>query len=128
MTHSKYRGNTAHIPSHTKSSNSSSSHTALPLELRNSSQVHLLLIPPAPGRKRPFLSPINLRRGSTENKSRGLYSLLRDVTAYAEVCLPSHCLETGSIIPLFYCCERVLLRNGCFCGSTVLTWSKYAII
>jgi hypothetical protein len=31
----------------------------------------------------------------TENTSRGLYPLLCDVTAYAEVCLPSRCLETG---------------------------------
>jgi hypothetical protein len=53
--------------------------------------------------------------------------VLCDVTAYAEVCLPSRCLETGCIIP-FYCCVRVLLSNGCFCGSTVLAWSKYATV
>jgi hypothetical protein len=54
--------------------------------------------------------------------------LLCDVTAYVEMCLPSCCLETGCITPLFYCCVGVLLSNGCFCGATVLAWSKYAII
>jgi hypothetical protein len=53
--------------------------------------------------------------------------LLCDVTAYAEVCLPRRCLETGCITPLF-CCVHVLLRNGCFCGSTVLAWSKYGTV
>jgi hypothetical protein len=71
-----------------------------------------------------LLSPIILRCGRTENTSRSLYVLLCDVIAYAEVCLPSRCLDTGCIIPLFYCCERVLLRKGCFCGSTVLARSK----
>jgi hypothetical protein len=32
--------------------------------------------------------------------------------------------KTGCITPLFYCCVHVLLSNGCFCGSTVLAWSK----
>jgi hypothetical protein len=36
------------------------------------------------------------------------------------VCLPSRCLEAGCITPLFHCCVRVLLTNGCFCDSTVL--------
>jgi hypothetical protein len=27
-----------------------------------------------------------------------------------------------------YCCRRLLLSNGCFCGSTVLAWSKYVTI
>jgi hypothetical protein len=54
--------------------------------------------------------------------------LLLDVTAYAEVCLRSRCLETGCITPLFYCWERVLLSNGSSYGSAVLAWSKYAII
>jgi hypothetical protein len=52
-------------------------------------------------RKRPSLSPTNIRCGSTENTSRGLYPLLCDVTAYAEVCLLSRFLETGCITPLF---------------------------
>jgi hypothetical protein len=52
--------------------------------------------------------------------------VLRDVTAYAEMCLPSSCLETVCITPLFYCCMRVLLSRSCFCGSAVLAWSKYA--
>jgi hypothetical protein len=30
--------------------------------------------------------------------------------------------------PFFYCCVNVLLNNSCFCGSTVLAWSKYATI
>jgi hypothetical protein len=29
------------------------------------------------------------------------------------------------VVPLLV---RVLLRNGCFCGSTVLAWGKYAAI
>jgi hypothetical protein len=44
------------------------------------------------------------------------------------MCLPSRCLEAGYITPLFRCCVHVLLRNCCFCGSTVLTWDKYATI
>jgi hypothetical protein len=76
-------------------------------------------------RKRPLLSPINLRRGPIENTPRGRYPLFYDVTAYAEVRLPSRCPETGCIAPFFYCCECVLLT---FCGSTVLAWLKYATI
>jgi hypothetical protein len=44
------------------------------------------------------------------------------------VCLPSRCLETGCIIPLFYCYVRVLHSNGCSCGLTFLAWSKYATV
>jgi hypothetical protein len=55
-------------------------------------------------------------------------AVLCDVTAYTEVCLPSRCLETGCTNPLFYCCVHVLLRKGCFCGSTILARSKYATI
>jgi hypothetical protein len=58
------------------------------------------------------------------HKENTVAVLLFDVTAYAEVSLPSRCLETGCITPLFYCCVPVLLSNGCFCGSTVLPWSK----
>jgi hypothetical protein len=43
---------------------------------------------------------------------------------FAGTCLSSRCLETGCITPLFYCCVRVLLSNGCFCCSTVLARSK----
>jgi hypothetical protein len=32
------------------------------------------------------------------------------------------------ISPVFYCCVRVLLSDGCFYGSTILAWSKYATI
>jgi hypothetical protein len=46
--------------------------------------------------------------------------------ACAEVCLPSRCLEAGCITPSFHFCVRVSLSNGCFCGSTVLAWNKYA--
>jgi hypothetical protein len=45
------------------------------------------------------------------------------VTAYAAVCLWSRCLEMVCITPLFYCCKRVLLSNGCSCVPTVLAWS-----
>jgi hypothetical protein len=31
-------------------------------------------------------------------------SIIADVTAYAEMCLPSRFLETGCIIPLFHLC------------------------
>jgi hypothetical protein len=58
--------------------------------------------------KRPLLSPINLRRGLTENTSCGPYPMVCDVTAYAEVCLRSRCPQNGYIIPLFYCCVRVM--------------------
>jgi hypothetical protein len=78
--------------------------------------------------KRPLLPPINLPRGPRENTSRGHYPLSCDVTAYAEVFLPSRCLETGCITPLFYCCLRVLLSNRYLCGSTVRAWSRYATI
>jgi hypothetical protein len=56
------------------------------------------------------------------------YALFCDLTAYTELCLPSRCLETGCITQLFYCWVDVLLSNGCFCGSAVLTWNKYATI
>jgi hypothetical protein len=55
--------------------------------------------------KWPMLSPINLQRGHTENTSCGRYPLLCDITAYAEVCLLSRCLETGCINPLFHHCS-----------------------
>jgi hypothetical protein len=42
--------------------------------------------------------------------------------------LSSRCLETNCLTPFFYCCVRVLLNNGCFCGSAVLAWSKYATV
>jgi hypothetical protein len=51
-----------------------------------------------------------------------------NITAYAEMCLPSRYLERGYITPLFYCCVRVLPSNGCLCGSAVLAWSKYVTI
>jgi hypothetical protein len=54
--------------------------------------------------------------------------VLWDVTAYTEMYLPSRCLETGCITPLIYICVCVLLSNGCFCGPTVLAWSKYATL
>jgi hypothetical protein len=52
--------------------------------------------------------------GLTEHTSRDRYPLMCDVTAYAEMCLPSHCLETGCIILLFYCCVCVSSSSGCF--------------
>jgi hypothetical protein len=78
--------------------------------------------------KRRSLSSINLRRGPTKNTSRVLYLLLYDVTANAEMYLPSRCLEVCCITPPFYCFERVLLSKCCSCGSAVLAWSKYATI
>jgi hypothetical protein len=97
--------------SHSKSYNSSG-HIAVPLELRNLSEVHLLLIPQLmTTRKQPLLSPTNLRRGPTENMSCGLCPLLCDVIAYAHMCLPSRCLEMGCVTPLFYC---VRLMQGVY--------------
>jgi hypothetical protein len=48
----------------------------------------------------------------TENKSRGLYPLLCDVTAYAEMFLPTCCLETCWITLLFHCCSEWMTRVG----------------
>jgi hypothetical protein len=79
-------------------------------------------------RKRHLLSPINLRHEPIENMSSGRYPLLSDVTAYAKVCLPSRCPETGCITMLFCCCVRVLLSNCCSCDSAGLTLSKYATL
>jgi hypothetical protein len=47
LNYSQYWCTTTHIMSDTKSSTSSSGHTAVPLELWNSSEVHQLLTPPA---------------------------------------------------------------------------------
>jgi hypothetical protein len=73
------------------------------------------------------VTPLRMRtlHGHKENTAA---LFLSEVTAYAEVCLPSRCPKTGSITPMFYCFLRVLLRNVCFYGSTVLAWSKYAVI
>jgi hypothetical protein len=94
--------------SHTKSSNSYFGHTAVPLELRNSSEVRLLITPPAyDSPQTTFVVPY--KHSARIHKKRHVVSvLLCDVTAYAEVCLPSRCLETGCITPLFYCCVGVM--------------------
>jgi hypothetical protein len=47
MTHFLYQYTTAHVKSRTMLFNSSFGHTAVPLELRNSSEVHVLLNLPA---------------------------------------------------------------------------------
>jgi hypothetical protein len=70
--------------------------------------IYYSLLQLTTARKRSLLPPTNLRRGPTENTSRGLYPLLCDVAAYAEVCLPTRFLETGCITPLFCCCVRVI--------------------
>jgi hypothetical protein len=77
--------------------------------------------------KRPLFSPINLRHRPTEGTSRSCYSLLRDTTAYAEVRLPSRCLETGCINPLFYCCVRVLrgVYRAVACQCVDISQYKY---
>jgi hypothetical protein len=62
--------------------------------------------------KRPLFSHTNLRRESTENRSRGLYPLLCDVSIYAEVCLPSRCVETGCKTAMFYC--YVIIVHGVY--------------
>jgi hypothetical protein len=77
-------------------------HHSLPCTL-NCLAASISLLQLTTARKRPLLSPINFRRGLTENTCRGIYPLLCDVTAYAEVCLPSNSLETGCITPLFHC-------------------------
>jgi hypothetical protein len=50
------------------------------------------------------------------------------VVQYAEMCLPGRYLETDCITSLFHRYLRVFLSNVCFCGSTVLGWSKYATL
>jgi hypothetical protein len=60
--------------------------------------------------------------------SNEIYSIFACVFVAAGICLPSCCLETGCITPLFCCSTCVLLSNGCFSGSTVFAWSKYATI
>jgi hypothetical protein len=58
-----------------------------------------------------------------EHKENTVAVLLCDVTAYAEVFtkpLPRN--------PFFNCYVRELLNKGCFCGSIVLAWNKYAAI
>jgi hypothetical protein len=62
-------------------------------------------------RKRPLLSPIRLRRGPTENTSRGLYPLLCDITAHAEVCLPSR-YQNGLHNPAVPSLARVLPKTA----------------
>jgi hypothetical protein len=68
---------TAHVTSHTKSSNSSSGHTAVPLELRNSSEVNShsrILSYPRHGPRTENTGPLLLRSADhTENKSRDNY-------------------------------------------------------
>jgi hypothetical protein len=59
----------------------------------------------------PTLSPINLWRRLTENVSCGCYPLLFDITAYAEVCLPSRCLEVGWITPFFHRCSSLMTQK-----------------
>jgi hypothetical protein len=54
-------------------------------------------------RDRCPVSPL-ARSWTYRNTSRDRYTLLCDDTAYAEVCLPSRCLETGCITPMFHCC------------------------
>jgi hypothetical protein len=58
--------------------------------------------------KRPLLSHINLLSGPTENTKLDRYPLLCDVTAYAELCLPSRCLEKRCITPFFYSHVRII--------------------
>jgi hypothetical protein len=53
---------------------------------------------------------------------------LHSTVRYAEIYLPSRCLETDSITPLLYCFVLILLSSGCSCASTVLAWSKCATI
>jgi hypothetical protein len=53
---------------------------------------------------------------------------LHSMVRYTKMFSPSRSLEMDCTTPLFYSCVRVLLSNGCFCGSTILAWSKYATI
>jgi hypothetical protein len=93
------------------------------------------------GVKRPLLFPVSLRRGQcrkhnstagdTENTSHVIAKHCWGVTSLRMRKLHGSVfteLETGFITLLFYCCVRVLVRNGCFFGSTALACSKYATI
>jgi hypothetical protein len=75
-----------------------------------------------------FWGVTSLRMRKLHGHKENTATLLYDVNVYTEVCLPSRCLGTSCITPLFYCCVRALLSNGCFRGSTFLAWSKYATI
>jgi hypothetical protein len=71
--------------------------------------------------KRPLLSPINLRRGPTENMSRGLYPLLCDITAYTEVCLPLRCLATDVLLFCTFASVRTCLTPLCLAMGVHVT-------
>jgi hypothetical protein len=79
----------AHVTSHTKSSNSSSGHTAAPLELRNSSEVnsHYHIVSYPLGTDNTENTVLLLRSADhTENKSRDNYL----ASALARWLLPSN--------------------------------------
>jgi hypothetical protein len=97
--------------------------TQLKLCLLLTTPAYCSLLQLTTSHKRPLLFPINLRRGPTNNTSRGLYKLLRDVTAYAEVCLPLRCLATDV---LFF---RVFASAGtCLTTPRCLTMGAHVTI
>jgi hypothetical protein len=66
--------------------------------------------------------PLYIPSARTTQKTHHVVSLsplLCDFTANAKVCLSRRSLRTGCIIS-FYCCVHVLLRNGCFRGSSIM--------
>jgi hypothetical protein len=72
-----------------------------------------------------LLFPVNIRRGLAANTSRGRYPLTSSLggRVFTEP-LPRNRLH-NPVVPLLV---RVILRNGCFYGSTVLARGKYATI
>jgi hypothetical protein len=96
-----------------------------PWNLGTQLKTLLLLTPPAYDCPQTTFVVTYLGLGPTENTSR-LHALLCDVTAYAQVCLPSRCLETGCITPLFHCCVyRGVLSSRCLAMRwhvTVFPW------
>jgi hypothetical protein len=94
---------------HTTSWNSSSGHTAVPLELRNSSEVHLLLTPPASDCPQMTFAVPHIFSAQTYRKH---------VTWSLSTVVWYHCLRrsvfteplprNGLHTMLFYCCMHVM--------------------
>jgi hypothetical protein len=95
--------------SHTKSSESSSGHYAVPLELQNSSEVHLLLTFPAYDcPQTTFAVPHKPSAWTCRKHITWSLSTVVLTSLSIQKCLPSHCLDMGCITLLFYCSVRVM--------------------
>jgi hypothetical protein len=70
-----------------------------------------------------FMASLYNNCGDADPHEAQCSSIVARVFLFAGTYLPSCC-----ITPLFYCCVRVLLSNGCLSGSAALAWSKCATI